>query len=304
LFMGLPDPSRQVVATCLPLYMILSMNDPHFRERVEERIRGWKVVVQDTLETQSSYVAFGTREGVPVVLKVIRDFGDEWRCGEVLNAFDPKGVVRVYEYLDGAVLLEWLNPGTSLAPAVLKGGDEEATETIAEVIQRMAHQGGSLQRFVTVEAWGKGFTRYLISGDNQITADLVEKAEALYSHLCATQRGLRLLHGDLQHYNILYDRQRGWVAIDPKGVVGELEYEIGASLRNPYEAPELFTSRNIIESRLKRYESRLKLDSQRALGWGFAQAVLSAIWTIEDGYPVEERNPAVLLAKAIEPLVE
>jgi hypothetical protein len=40
------------------------------------------------------------------------------------------------------------------------------------------------------------------------------------------------------------------------------------------------------------------------LGWGFAQAVLSAIWTIEDGLPVDSRNPALLLAKAIEPLLE
>ena len=42
-----------------------------------------------------------------------------------------------------------------------------------------------------------------------------------------------LLHGDLQHYNVLLDKDRGWVAIDPKGVVGELEYEVGALLRNP-----------------------------------------------------------------------
>jgi streptomycin 6-kinase len=280
------------------------MSHLKFMERVEERVRDWKVVVQDTLETQSSYVAFGTSEGVPVVLKVIRQFGDEWRCGEVLNAFDPGGVVRVYEYLDGAVLLEWLNPGTSLATAALEGSDEEATETIAEVIQRMAHQGGPLQHFVTVETWGKGFARYLTSGDHQIPGDLVERAEEMYSRLCATQRQVRLLHGDLQHYNILYDRQRGWIAIDPKGVVGELEYEIGASLRNPYEAPELFTSRKTIESRLRRYESRLKLDSKRALGWGYAQAVLSAIWTIEDGFPVDDRNPALLLVKAIEPLLE
>lgn len=280
------------------------MNDPHFRERVEERIQAWKVAVRDTLETQSSYVAFGTREGIPVVLKVIRHFGDEWLCGKVLNAFDPGGVVRVYDFIDGAVLLEWLNPGTSLATTALNGGDEEATEIIAEVIERMAHPCGPLQHFVTVEAWGKGFTHYRICGDQQIPADLVEQAEALYSRLCATQRKTRLLHGDLQHYNILYDDQRGWLAIDPKGVVGELEYEIGASLRNPYEAPELFTSQKTIESRLKLYESRLKLDSQRVLGWGFAQAVLSAIWTIEDGYSIDDRNSALLLAKAIEPLLE
>jgi hypothetical protein len=33
-----------------------------------------------------------------------------------------------------------------------------------------------------------------------------------------------------------------WIAVDPKGVIGEIEYEIGASLRNPYENPEIFAS--------------------------------------------------------------
>jgi streptomycin 6-kinase len=44
---------------------------------------------------------------------------------------------------------------------------------------------------------------------------------------------VRLLHGDLQHYNVLLDRKRGWLAIDPKGVVAEGEFELGAALRNP-----------------------------------------------------------------------
>jgi streptomycin 6-kinase len=280
------------------------MSTAQLMERVEERIRDWKIVVQNTLETQSSFVIFGTRDNEPVVLKVIRQFGDEWRCGEVLNAFGGRGVIRVYEYIEGAVLLERLNPGTPLATMALKGRDEEATEIIAEVIQRMAHPRELLQRFVTVGEWGKGFHRYLASGDNQIPGHLVARGEHWYSKLCATQQDVRLLHGDLHHYNILYDRGRGWVAIDPKGVVGEVEYEIGASLRNPYGNPELFTSRSRIEGRLKRYESKLKLDLKRALGWGFAQAVLSAIWTVEDGFTVDDRNPALMLANAIQPMIE
>jgi streptomycin 6-kinase len=280
------------------------MSTTQLKERAEERIRDWKIVVRDTLETQSSFVIFGTRDNQPVVLKVIRQFGDEWRCGEVLAAFGGRGMVRVYEYIEGAVLLERLSPGTPLATMALEGRDEDATEIIAEVIQRMAHPCELLQRFVTVEEWGKGFHRYLASGDKQIPIRLVEKGEHWYWKLCATQQDVRLLHGDLQHYNILFDRERGWVAIDPKGVVGEIEYEIGASLRNPCENPELVKSRWSIERRLKVHESRLKLDCKRVLEWGFAQAVLSAIWTVEDGLPVDGRNPALMLADAIQPMIE
>ena len=273
-------------------------------KRVEERVRDWGIVVQDTLETETSFVAFGRRGNQPVVLKVLRQPGDEWRSGAVLDAFAGMGIVRVYEYIEGAVLLERLNPGTPLAGMALDGRDEEATEILAEVMQRMSHPRIAAKAFDTVEDWGKGFHSYLTSGDNRIPNDLVEQGQHLYLELCASQQETRLLHGDLQHYNVLFDSDRGWLAIDPKGVVGELEYEIGAALRNPYERPELFASAGTVERRLLRYQSKLNLDPGRALAWGFAQAVLSAIWAAEDGFAVDAKNPALLLANAIRPILK
>ncbi len=93
------------------------------------------------------------------------------------------------------------------------------------------------------------------------------------------------------------------MAIDPKGVVGEIEYEIGALLRNPYDNPELFVQPATVEGRPKRLTSRLKLDFRRALAWGFAQEVLSAIWGVEDGFRVDARNPGIMLAEAIRPML-
>jgi streptomycin 6-kinase len=132
---------------------------------------------------------------------------------------------------------------------------------------------------------------------------LVERAQQTYAALCASQGRTRLLHGDLQHYNVLYDSARGWVAIDPKGVIGELEYEVGASLRNPVERAELFASPQIVERRLTSYAARLQLDADRALRWTFSQAVLSAIWSVEDRVAVTTAHPALMLARAVQPLL-
>jgi streptomycin 6-kinase len=281
-------------------------------ERVEELVRDWGVVVQDTLETEGSFIAFGKRGDQSVVLKVIRQPGDEWRCGEVSAAFGGSGMARVYEYTEGAALLERLNPGAQLASIALDGRDEEATEILADVIDRMSRPCESLDEpsheaskaFVSARDWGKGFQRYLASGDRQIPTRLVEQARQLYFDLCASQRGVRLLHGDLQHYNVLFDSDRGWLAIDPKGVIGEVEYEIGAGLRNPNEKPELFASPQTVEKRLSCFEAKLKLNSDRALAWGFAQAVLSAIWSVEDGFAVDAGNPSLRLADAIRPILK
>jgi streptomycin 6-kinase len=276
--------------------------------RVDELARAWRVAVEETLETQSSLVAFGRRGAQAVVLKVVRRPGDEWRCGEVLAAFEGQGTARVYEHVEGAVLLERLRPGTPLVELALDGRDEEATEVLARVIERMARPHASAAAhaspaFVTVEDWGRGFGRYLASGDEQIPRALVEQGRQLYSQLCATQRARRLLHGDLQHYNVLHDAERGWLAIDPKGVIGETEYELGAALRNPCENPALFATPEIVLRRLRCFESALRIDPQRALAWAFAQAVLSAIWGVEDGFTVTPQNPSLLLADALRPLV-
>ena len=52
--------------------------------------------------------------------------------------------------------------------------------------------------------------------------------------------------------------------------------------------PELFSSPEIVERRVRRFVRRLNLDYDRAVRWGFAQAVLSAIWSVEDGFILDE----------------
>jgi streptomycin 6-kinase len=271
-------------------------------ERVDERVHAWGVAVERTLETESSIVLFGTRGGERVVLKVVRREGDEWRSGEVLEAFGGGGIVRVHAHVPGAVLLERLEPATELAGLALGGRDEEATEILSEVIAGMSRVDGDLRSFTTVEDWGRGFEWYLASGDEGIPRELIEHGQRVYAGLCASQGERRLLHGDFQHYNVVFDGRRGWVAIDPKGVVGEAEYEVGALLRNP-DRPELYASRETVERRVRCLEARLKLDGGRMVAWGFAQAVLSAIWGVEDGYAVDANSPPLRLARAIRPML-
>ncbi|HEX6718119.1 MAG TPA: aminoglycoside phosphotransferase family protein, partial [Pyrinomonadaceae bacterium] len=252
-------------------------------ERVQDKAAEWNVRLEEIRETPTSLVGFGMRADTRVVLKITKYTGDESHSGAVLRAYDGEGSVRVYESEIGVVLLERLEPGDQLVNVVKHGGDEEATWILAEVIAKLAdHQAPA--ECPTVADWGRGFDRYLQSGDEQIPRALVDEARGLYQDLTASQRTMMLLHGDLQHYNILFDNKRGWVAIDPKGVVGELEYEIGPLLRNPVELPEVFANPATIKRRLEMLTTSLQLDYTRTLKWSYAQAVLSAIWEIEDGH--------------------
>ena len=255
----------------------------------------WNVTISETRETQGSFLGFGICAETPVVLKVSKHPGDEWHSGEVLGAFGGAGTVRVLEFTGGAALLERLDPAKELVEIVRTGNDEEATQILCGVIGQMAHHEAPAH-CPTLADWGRGFDR---GPFDQIPFNLLREARELYMKLESSQNQTMLLHGDLQHYNVLFDSERGWVAIDPKGVVGELEYELGAIVRNPVESPEFYISSQVIERRLRMLTNALNLDYRRALQWSFAQAVLSAIWDIEDGFEVEGDHHSLQLAREI-----
>ena len=268
---------------------------------LQTKASAWNVRLDEVKETSTSLIGFGVRAGERVVLKLTKHGSDEARSGEVLKAFGGDGAVRVLKFETGAVLLERLEPGEQLVN-LAKVDDDEATRILAQVLERLAHHQPPAE-CPTVADWGRGFDRYLESGDQRLARELVREARELYLELTATQGTPMLLHGDLQHYNVLLDRNRGWIAIDPKGVVGELECEVGALLRNPVELPELFANAATVKRRLEILTTELKLDYSRALHWSYAQAVLSAIWDIEDGHEITPNNPSLLLARTIKSLL-
>jgi streptomycin 6-kinase len=272
-------------------------------QRLHEHASAWNVHLEESFETATSLIAFGRRDAQPVVLKIVkRRNDDEWNVGAVLDAFDGAGVVRVPEHVEGAALMERITPANPLVHLSLNGRDEEATEIIASVIERMSPRMPRIS-VPTAQDWARGFGRHQTSGSGQLSRSLVSRAQHVYESLCVSQRDPRLCHGDLQHYNILNDERRGWLAIDPKGVIAEREYEIGAALRNPVEQPALFTDRSTLERRVDHFASRLRLDRKRILEWAFAQAVLSAIWEVEDGGNVDENHPGLMLARVAEELI-
>lgn len=268
------------------------------RSRAYEYARQWEVVIDDELQTPASFLGFGRRDRLRVVLKVSPE-----ASGHILAAFGGRGIVRVYEQSGDAVLLERLEPGTPLSEIVRSGRDDEATDILAQVIRQLSPDTSAEAEAPAVEQWADALEHYLTGHDRQVPRALVTHAQRIYSELCASQHEPRLLHGDLHHDNILFDTRRGWLAIDPKGVVGELEYEIGAALRNPHDQPHVFTSPDVIIKRVTRITSALQLNPARVLAWAFSQAVLSVVWSVEDGEPVSDDDPRLLLASTLQAML-
>jgi streptomycin 6-kinase len=73
------------------------------------------------------------------------------------------------------------------------------------------------------------------------------------------------LHVDLHHSNVLDAGPRGWLAIDPKALLGERTYETANLLRNPWPHGDIVHSSGRMDRLAAFYAERLNL--QRAECW-------------------------------------
>lgn len=274
-------------------------------DRLDAYTRRWKIEFSGRkIETPSSTLAFGVLEEsrMAVVLKLLKPRSDEHNAWRWLEYHAGQGVVRLLARDDAAMLLEQAVPGTEMVELVRSGKDEEATRQMCRTIELLCgnpKEGPVIpEGFKTVEDWGKAFernSRELLTA--RIPAELLDHAHKLYGELCESQGPCCLLHGDLHHYNVLLDANHGWRAIDPKGVVGEMAYETGAMLCNPVEMPGFYADPLILKNRVRIICQSLGLEEKRVFGWCFTQAILSAIWSIEDWGVEAEIDRSLRLAE-------
>jgi streptomycin 6-kinase len=98
------------------------------------------------------------------------------------------------------------------------------------------------------------------------------------------------LHADLHHENILDFGERGWLAIDPKRVIGERTFEYTILFCDPdLGLPHLSIARRpeIFNKRLEVVSKAAGLETRRLLRWILAWAGLSAAWQINDNLDPE-----------------
>lgn len=255
--------------------------------------RRWSLEVGPPFpELSQNYVAHALRaDGTAAVLKLSFPENLEFRTeAHALRLFDERGIARLLE-LDlerGAMLLERLEPGVPLETVE---DDEEAMSIAADVLRRLWRPAPADHPFPLVSDWARGLVRlrrHFGGETGPLPAALVEEAEALFAELIPSQAEPVLLHGDLHHGNILAARRRPWLAIDPKGVVGEPAYDTGALLYNPTELLEASRPGKVLERRIDQLAGGLDLDGARVRGWGLSRAVLAAYWGWEDSGQVWE----------------
>jgi streptomycin 6-kinase len=248
--------------------------------------------VQPVPNLSYNFVAYAYRREANVILKMSVPNRESISEMQALSLFNGQGACRLLEsdqekcYL----LLERLRPGENLSTVE---NDDEATHIACEVMRNLWRPVPENNKFIKLSDWFDGLKKIRPHFDGEtgpFPKELLERVESFLPELFA-EKDVKLMHGDFHHFNIL-SSERGWLAIDPKGVVGPLGYEIGPFMMNPWNSisdarqikarPE--RSRRIrAERRVSILSERFGWEREKIIKWATAHAVLSTWWSIEDG---------------------
>lgn len=252
---------------------------------IEEASQKWGLTnVRPSPELSYNFVAFARRGDEQVVLKMgvpNRELKSEMAA---LRLFNGEGACRLIDHdvKKYWMLLERLQPGVML---VTLEDDEQATQIAAEVMQRIWRPAPVEDAFIRLSDWFDGLKKlrpHFKGRTGPFEEKLVERVESSVKDFFAENHKPVLMHGDFHHYNIL-SSERGWLVIDPKGVIGPACYEVGPLLINPWG--DLLNGnhyRQLTKRRIDILHEQLGFERERIREWGLAHAVLSAWWSIED----------------------
>lgn len=234
-------------------------------------------------ETATSHIYTVTYQSEIAILKLLKPIGmdDEAGGAMALSHFDGHGAVRLIHADEQAHLLEYAG-GDSLVNLVEHGGDDEATHIIADVVQQL-HSRPLPQQADGFVSLRRRFRSLFRHAEHPTSAPIFKRASQLAGGLLSNPHQICVLHGDIHHENIRHHPKRGWLAFDPKGLIGERTYDVANALCNPINMPSLVCN----EARLLRQSTilanKLSISHKRVLAFVYVHACLSVCWSIEDG---------------------
>ncbi len=188
---------------------------------------------------------------------------------------------------------------------LLERADRTTLADVADVDEAVALAGRIAHRLAvpttadlpelrdTTEQLAEDLRKNAVSLAHPLPQHVVDAATAAYRELGPDQPDT-LVHGDLHYTNILRAQgiQRAerepWLAIDPKGCIGDPAYDTVALLRSRNE--DLFAADDVKSALLRRiaiFAEAAEVDRDRARRWSQARATTAALWGRRYGDPAQ-----------------
>jgi streptomycin 6-kinase len=269
---------------------------------VAERLSHWRLTLDGTpFRTATSTLAPArTADGAAVMLK-ISHHEEERRGSALLDAWRGRGAALVLEREGDAVLLE--RATGALALVALADGEPDAAADAVLCRTALTLHGAS-DAVVSTTAGDPPALTPLSTWFRQLFAHADElgpmhrRGAELAETLLDDERDVVVLHGDLHHANVLDFGERGWLAIDPKALLGDRAFDYCNLLCNP--DPVRAAEPGRLETRFAAVAEIAKLPPSRFAQWLAAWCALSSTWHALDGDGAAAESVARIGERALE----
>lgn len=228
-----------------------------------------------------------TSKDKTALLKIGLNEGKGSREEVATNLLNPQRIRKIYSSHDNALLLEFINPGYTLNTVKNKEDRIKAGIDLLKDISLPKKEAVNLPTYRELLLEAIDLCTRERRGGNNYKA-ISNKAIEMYSRI---EGGTPFItHGDFHHDNILFG-EKGWVAIDPKGVIAPKLMDLGRFIINEEwnhcsSYNELILSLNYISKELG-----LSLDSLKE--YGYIETVLAYSWWFQGDLSEKEYNTKV-----------
>ncbi len=256
---------------------------PRTIRRLEEK---WEVTVGEPFPgIEFNYVAEAVRSGGEnVVVKISPPYEriEIFQEAKYLRLREGEGAIKVFE-VDReakAILLERAHPGEAMFhhfeadPAGCIGPVIKVLESVLRPPPR------DMSDVELLDNWFARFQRYK---DTTFPGDAAAKATAIYGRLSKQPVRTYYLHGDFHPGNIVTSHRSRFLAIDPKGIVGHIGYDIAVFLNNLHWWQK--GKDDVLETlqfAIDQFSSAFGIKESEIREWAFAYMVIGAWWNFDD----------------------
>ncbi|WP_075271625.1 APH(6)-I family aminoglycoside O-phosphotransferase, partial [Mannheimia haemolytica] len=181
-------------------------------------------------------------DGTPAIvkgLKPIEDIADELRGADYLVWRNGRGAVRLLGRENNLMLLEYAGE-RMLSHIVAEHGDYQATEIAAELMAKLYAASEEPLPSALLPIRDRFAALFQRARDDQNAGCQTDYVHAaiIADQMMSNASELRGLHGDLHHENIMFS-SRGWLVIDPVGLVGEVGFGAANMFYDPADRDDL-----------------------------------------------------------------
>ncbi len=260
-------------------------------------IKKWNLTRDgSSIVTPGSFLLPVRINNVAAMLKIAQDEHEVRGC-ELMAWWDGDGAAQVLARSGNAIVMERAEGTQSLMQMALHGSDDDASRLACGTIARLHAHAASATRLPTLVPLQTWFQELNVAAQGN---RLLARSDAAARHLLAKPQDITILHGDIHHDNILDFGQRGWLAIDPKGLYGERGFDYANLILNP-DLPTV-TDPVRFNRQVRVIAQAAQLEPRRLLYWVLAFAGLSAVWFEQDGAPQRARQDLTVARLAAQAL--